>query len=49
MISINNPKYKKLEDSTVKIPRDVIKKLFHPQMHNTYYIYILLLQNAVIS
>ena len=40
MISINNPKYKKLEDSTVKIPRDVIKKLFHPQMHNTYYIYI---------
>ena len=28
--SINNPNHTILEDSTVKMPRDVIKKLFHP-------------------
>jgi len=39
VISINNSSHTKLEDSTIKIPRDVMKKLFHPQTHNTYHRY----------
>ena len=30
VISINNPNHTKLEDSTVKIPRAVIKKIISP-------------------
>ena len=42
MISINNPNHTKLEDSTVKIPRDVMKKLFYPQTHNTHHRYFMI-------
>ena len=43
VISINNPNHTKLEDSTVKIPRVVIKKkLFHPQMHNINHMYFMI-------
>ena len=42
VISIKNFSYTKLEDGTVKIPRDVMKKLFSPQTHNTYHRYFMI-------
>ena len=42
VISINNSNYTKLDDSTVKIPRDVMKKLFYPQTHNTHHRYFMI-------
>ena len=42
VISINNFGHTKLEDSIVKIPRDVMKKLFQPQTHNAHHRYFMI-------